>query len=131
MKAIEAALQRQVDPGRIEADLRDLIQARSVTGDEGAAQDVMLRLLADAGVPAERLDPDPAEARRDPDWPGEEVERTTLPIVIGRLGQPGRRRICWSGTSTWCHPAIPRPGPWTRGPARFAAALSTAVARAT
>ena len=39
----------------------------------------------------------PADVRGDPDWPGEEVPRTSLPIVVGRLGKPGGRRIVLVG----------------------------------
>jgi acetylornithine deacetylase len=41
--------------------------------------------------------PDPAAIREDPAWPGEEVARTMLPVVIGRVGPPGGRRLVLSG----------------------------------
>ncbi len=41
--------------------------------------------------------PDPAAIREDPDWPGEEVPRATLPVVIGRAGRPGSFRLVLSG----------------------------------
>ncbi|MBA2253824.1 MAG: ArgE/DapE family deacylase [Chloroflexi bacterium] len=112
---IDAAnLDGLVDPRRIEADLRRLIRARSVTGDETAVQAEMLRLLAAAGVPIERLDPDPLEIARDPDWPGEEVARTSLPIVVGRLGRPGKRRILLVGHVDVVPPGDP--ATWTVDP---------------
>ena len=74
-----------------------LVRTESITGDEGAVQDLMATLLADAGTRVERLEPDPAEARRDPDWPGDEMPRDRLPIVLGRLGRPGGRRIVLVG----------------------------------
>jgi acetylornithine deacetylase len=83
-----------------------------VTGDEGAVQDAVASLLAEAGVRVERLDPDPADARRDPDWPGEEMPRDRLPIVLGRLGKTGGPRLVLVGhvdvvpvgdRSTWTH----------------------------
>src|SRR5450759_497439 len=41
--------------------------------------------------------PDPAAIRDDPAWPGEEVPRLTLPVVLGRVGRPGGRRLVLSG----------------------------------
>lgn len=89
-----------VDPGRVEAELRALVRTPSVTGSEEAVQDLAAGLLADAGLEVERLWPDPATARADPDWPGEEMARQTLPIVVGRLGPargPGVRRVLLVG----------------------------------
>ena len=40
----------------------------------------------------DQADPDPLTLARDPDWPGSEVDRTHLPVVIGRTGRPGGRR---------------------------------------
>ena len=45
----------------------------------------------------EELWPDLEGLRADPDWPGEEVPRSSLPIVIGRFGRPGGRRIVLVG----------------------------------
>jgi acetylornithine deacetylase len=84
---------RVVDPARIERDLVRIVRTRSVTGDEEAVQAVMTELMADAGLAVERLAPDPTATREDPDWPGEEMARSSLPIVIGRAGTPGGRRI--------------------------------------
>jgi acetylornithine deacetylase len=77
--------------------LARLVRTESITGDEGAVQDLTATLLADAGLEVERHEPDPAEARRDPEWPGEEMPRERLPIVLGRLGRPGGRRIVLVG----------------------------------
>jgi acetylornithine deacetylase len=91
---------RAIDPGRIEADLRALVRTPSVTGDEEAVQALAASMLEDAGLEVERLSPDPAEARRDPDWPGEEMPRQRLPIVVGRLGRergPDVRRLLLVG----------------------------------
>ena len=38
------------------------------------------------GMRVEVAQPDPATIRADPDWPGEEMPRTALPVVIGRAG---------------------------------------------
>ncbi|MCI0584228.1 MAG: M20/M25/M40 family metallo-hydrolase, partial [Chloroflexi bacterium] len=53
--------------------------------------------MAEAGCQVDRLEPDPATVRGDPDWPGEEVPRDRLPIVLGRIGRPGGRRIVLVG----------------------------------
>jgi acetylornithine deacetylase len=91
---------------------RQLVRVPSVTGDEGAVQDLVASRLADAGCVVERLEIDPADARRDPDWPGDEMPRDRLPIVLGRLGPTGGRRIVLVGhvdvvpvgdPATWSH----------------------------
>ena len=74
-----------------------LVRTPSITGDEGAVQDLAAGLIAAAGLEVERLEPDPADARRDPEWPGEEMPRDRLPIVLGRMGRPGGRRIVLVG----------------------------------
>ncbi len=74
-----------------------LVRVPSITGDEGAVQDVVATLLAEAGATVERLEVDPATARADPDWPGDEMPRDRLPIVLGRLGRPGGRKIVLVG----------------------------------
>ena len=58
--------------------------------------------------------PDPASVRADRDWPGEEMARTALPVVIGRAGAAGGRRLILSG-----HLDVVPPGDlatWTTGP---------------
>lgn len=89
-----------------------LVRTPSVTGDEGAVQDLVASLLADAGLDVERLEPPLDAVRADPDWPGDEMPRERLPIVLGRLGRPDRRRIVLVGhvdvvpagdPATWSH----------------------------
>ena len=113
--ALREAEQRAADA--VDADwttaaLERLVRVPSITGDEGAVQDEVAALLGEAGVPVERLEPDPAEIRADPDWPGEEMPRDRLPIVLGRLGRSGSRRIVLVGhvdvvpvgdPATWTH----------------------------
>ena len=48
--------------------------------------------LRELGLAVEVVTPDPAAIRADPDWPGEEMARTALPVVIGRAGRAGGRR---------------------------------------
>jgi acetylornithine deacetylase len=89
-----------------------LVRIPSVTGDEGAVQDLVASLLADIGCEVERLEPPLDQVRSDPDWPGDEMPRERLPIVLGRLGRPGGRRIVLVGhvdvvppgdLATWTH----------------------------
>jgi acetylornithine deacetylase len=77
--------------------LSQLVRTVSITGDEAAVQSLMARLLASVGTTVERIEPDPADVRRDPEWPGEEMPRDRLPIVLGRIGRQGGRRIVLVG----------------------------------
>ncbi len=87
-----------VDGARATIDLTRLVRTPSVTGDERAVQDLVATILTDIGCRVERIETDPAEfARTDPDWPGEEMPRTELPVVFARLGRPGGRRILLVG----------------------------------
>lgn len=70
--------------------------------------------LREVGLSVEVLEPDPAVIRADPDWPGEEMPRTTLPVVIGRAGRRGGRRIVLSGHLDVVPPGDP--GTWTVDP---------------
>jgi acetylornithine deacetylase len=102
-----------VAPAWTTATLRELVRIPSVTGDEVAVQDRMAELLAELGGRVERLDPDPvAFERDDPDWPGAEMPRERLPIVLARWGRGGGRRVLLVGhvdvvppgdPSTWSH----------------------------
>jgi len=93
----EAAAAAAVDPAGLREDLATLVRIRSITGDEEAvAADVATR-LRQAGIGVEVVSPDPAAIRADPAWPGEETTRVSLPVVIGRLGRGGGRRVILSG----------------------------------
>lgn len=78
-----------VDRERATADLAALVRVPSVTGSEEAVQDLVAALMTDAGLEVERLSPDPVASAADLDFPGAEMPRTSLPIVVGRL--PGTR----------------------------------------
>ena len=52
--------------------------------------------------------------RADPDWPGEEMSRTALPVVVGRAGRAGGRRIILSGHLDVVPPGDP--ATWTVDP---------------
>ena len=114
LTAFESAAVEAIDPIRIEAELRTLVSIRSITGDEGAIQDEIARRLVEIGMRVERVDVDPGAAAADPDWPGAEMPRATLPVVIGRIGRPGGRRIVLVGHVDVVPPGDP--GTWTVDP---------------
>ena len=70
LTAAERAASDAVDAAWAIDALVRLVQTKSITGDEGDVQDLAAELLADAGLTVERLEPDPAAARRDPEWRG-------------------------------------------------------------
>ncbi|HEX5824241.1 MAG TPA: ArgE/DapE family deacylase [Candidatus Limnocylindrales bacterium] len=86
-----------VDRPALIEDLQTIVRIPSVTGSEEAVQVDLAARLAAAGMRVETLSPDPAGIRADPAWPGEETVRTALPLVIGRLGRSGGRRLVLSG----------------------------------
>jgi acetylornithine deacetylase len=94
---LERAAVAAVDPARIVDDLAGLVRIASVTGHEEEIQLEIVRLLEAADIPVERITPTPQEAEADPDWPGSEMPRASLPIVLGRLGRPGGRRVLLVG----------------------------------
>jgi acetylornithine deacetylase len=103
-----------VEADAVIADLVDLVRIRSVTGAEGELQARLADRLESLGMTVEVFHPDPAAVRDDPDWPGEEVPRETLPIVIGRAGTPGGPRLVLSGHVDVV--PIGDPDTWTVGP---------------
>ena len=84
-----------VDAALVTEDLVALVRVPSVTGDETAMAGILADRLEALGMTVEVFHPDPAAIREDPAWPGEEVPRTALPVVIGRAGRDGglRRRL--------------------------------------
>jgi acetylornithine deacetylase len=97
MNDLERAAVAAVDPARILNDLVGLVRIASVTGHEEEVQLEIVRLLEAADIPVERVTPTPQEAQADPDWPGAEMPRASLPIVLGRVGRPGGRRVLLVG----------------------------------
>jgi acetylornithine deacetylase len=79
-----------VDLQRLTDDLRALIRIPSITGSEEEVATWAADALAELGLSVEVVRPDPAAIRADPAWPGEEMPRTSLPVVIGLAG-PTRR----------------------------------------
>lgn len=97
LRDIERLAADAVDADWTTAVATQLVRVPSVTGDEGRVQDLVATRLADVGLQVERLEIDPIDARRDPDWPGSEMPRDRLPIVLGRVGPQGGRRIVLVG----------------------------------
>ncbi len=85
----EAPAAPAVDRGRLVEDLRALIRFPSITGSEEEVAAWAADALAELGLSVEVVRPDPAAIRADPAWPGEEMPRTSLPVVIGRAGVVG------------------------------------------
>jgi acetylornithine deacetylase len=108
------ATSNAIDVGRIEADLRTLIRIPSVTGSEEAVQAEMERLFREIGLETERIETDPAAFASDPDFPGAEMPRTSLPVVTGRLGRTGGRRLLLVGHVDVVPPGDP--ATWTADP---------------
>ena len=109
-----------VDSTWIEDTLATLIRIPSITGSEEAVQDEIERLFGEIGLEPKRIMTDPVAFADDPDFPGSEMPRTSLPVVTGRLGQEGGRRILLVGHVDVVPPGDPRPGRSIRGPRRSA-----------
>lgn len=75
--------------------LRELVAVPSLTGSEEDIQELIAARMASDGLEVQRLTPDPTHVQADPDWPGSEVTRSSLPIVAGSLagGKPGPRLL--------------------------------------
>ena len=86
-----------IDRERLIADLRALVRIPSITGSEAEAAGWAAEALRELGLAVEVVEPDPAAVRADPDWPGEEMPRTTLPVVMARTGPGDGRRVVLSG----------------------------------
>ena len=99
---------------RLDDDLQTLVRIRSITGSEENVADWAAGALLDAGLAVEVVRPDLHALRADPAWPGEEMDRTTLPIVVGRAGQAGGRRLILSGHLDVVPPGDP--STWTVDP---------------
>jgi acetylornithine deacetylase len=93
MTAGTSAASLDVDASRIEADLRALVRIPSITGSEEGVQDEMERLFREIGLETARIETDPVAFATDPDFPGAEMPRTSLPVVTGQVGRPGGRRL--------------------------------------
>jgi acetylornithine deacetylase len=105
---------RPIDRARLVGDLRELVRIPSITGSEAAAASWAAVALRDAGLTVEEIAADPMAIRADPAWPGEEMPRDSLPIVIGRAGRAGGRRLILSGHLDVVPPGDPTT--WTVDP---------------
>lgn len=95
-------------------DLGALVRVPSITGSEEAVASWAAEALRTVGLAVEVVSPDLASMLADPSWPGQEMPRTSLPIVIGRAGRPGGRRIILSGHLDVVPPGDPTT--WTADP---------------
>jgi len=103
-----------VDRERLTADLRALVRIPSVTGSEEAVAAWAADTLRELGLTVDVIEPDLATIRADPDWPGQEMPRTSLPVVVGRAGRAGGRRVVLSGHLDVVPPG--EPGTWSVDP---------------
>ncbi len=95
--AREAAVVAAIDPVRLAGEVVELCAIPSLTGDEAGIQRLVARWMRDAGLAVDEVAADPLAVAADPDFPGSEVERTELPVVIGRFGRSGSRRVLLVG----------------------------------
>ncbi len=110
----EAPVAPSIDAERLVEDLRALVRIPSVTGSEEAVMTWAADALRELGLRVETLRPHPATIRADPAWPGEEMPRTSLPVVIGRAGRVGGRPVILSGHLDVVPPGDP--DTWTADP---------------
>jgi len=103
-----------IDRERLLADLQTMIRIPSITGSEESIAVWAAEALAGLGLAVETIDPSLDDVRRDPAWPGEEMPRSSLPVVIGRTGDAGGRRIVLSGHLDVVPPGDP--DTWTADP---------------
>jgi acetylornithine deacetylase len=103
-----------IDVDRLVDDLQTVVRIRSVTGSEEVVADWAAGALLDAGLAVEVVRPDLRRLRADPAWPGEEMDRGTLPIVVGRAAGTGGRRVILSGHLDVVPPGDP--ATWTVDP---------------
>ena len=103
-----------IDRDRLIDDLETLVRIESITGSEENIADWAAGALLELGLRVEVARSDLERLRDDPAWPGEEMERTTLPIVVGRAGSADGRRLILSGHLDVVPPGDP--GSWTVDP---------------
>ncbi|MDH5371499.1 MAG: ArgE/DapE family deacylase [Acidimicrobiia bacterium] len=97
LSPLEREVVGAIQKDRLESELRSLVRIRSITGTEDEVQDACADLMDTAGLSVRRVDTDPIDLQSDPDWPGEEMPRTTLPVVEGLLGDRSGKRILLAG----------------------------------
>ncbi len=104
-----------VDVDRVTEDLSALVAIPSVTGSERRVQEHVAMLLEEATLDVEWIETDPGVLAQHPRFPGIEVPRTDLPVVVGRhsSGRPGPTRMLLGHIDV-----VPTgdPGTWTTPP---------------
>ncbi len=103
-----------IDRERLVEDLQALIRIPSVTGSEEMVAGWAAEALRAVGLVVEVVRPDLDALRADLDWPGQEMARTSLPVVIGRVGPTSGKRIILSGHLDVVPPGDP--ATWTNDP---------------
>jgi acetylornithine deacetylase len=102
----------EIDRDQLIDDLQTLVRMPSITGSEEVVADWAAGALLELGLRVEIVRHDLSAIRADPSWPGEEMPRTSLPVVVGRVGIGGGRRLILSGhldvvpagdLATWTH----------------------------
>lgn len=85
----------KADMARLTEDLSAMVAIPSVTGTERRALEHVAMLLGEATMDVEWIETDPDQLAEDPEFPGIEVPRTDLPVVVGRYssGRPGPTRM--------------------------------------
>jgi acetylornithine deacetylase len=93
--ALAARAAAAVDPVALRDALLALLAIPSITGDEGAARDAVARQMANGGLEVRSWDVDPAVLASDPEHPGSEVPRSSLPLAAATLrgACPGPRLL--------------------------------------
>ena len=86
-----------IDRDRLIDDLETLVRIESITGSEENVAVWAAEALLELGLRVEVVRPDLERLPNDPAWPGEEMERATLPIVVGRAGRADGKRLILSG----------------------------------
>jgi len=113
--AIEERALAALDPEALVADAAALVQIPSVTGDERAVVERFGRIARGRGLVAQTRVHDLAGLRADPDYPGEEAQRSELfgASAILRGHDPAAPRLCLNG-----HLDVVAPGSeeWSRDP---------------
>jgi acetylornithine deacetylase len=103
-----------VDRDRLIDDLQTLVRMRSITGSEEIVADWAAAALQELGLAVEMVRHDLPGIQADPAWPGEEMTRTSLPVVVGRAGHAGGRRVILSGHLDVVPPGDP--ATWSQDP---------------
>lgn len=112
--AAGVAARPAIDTQAMVDDLQALIRIPSITGSEERVAAWAAEALRGLGMQVEVVTPDLIAHRADPAWPGEEMARISLPVVIGRAGATDRPRVILSGHLDVVPPGDPTT--WTADP---------------